>query len=322
MAREYAQIVTSIWSDPDWRSLTPEAQRMFLVLLSQPKLTMVGVIDYMPDRWAAHAAGLTVDDVKAALAELEDGDKPWVFIDIDHGELLIRSFVKNDGSARNQKLRAAMWGAWGTIESPWLRREVLDHLPAEAWVEEGKGAAPPAAIQLREAPSQRPGKALPNHRNRPWEAPHPHPHPHPQPQPNTPSSAAADGATDTFDEWWSAYPKKVGKKAARRAYLRALKDTGADVLLTAMTARADLWRRDGTARQFIPDPATWLNQGRWDDELDQPAPVTELRPDAMLVRNQRRQSGEACPECADAGLILDGDGLAWPCLTCQREDAG
>lgn len=139
---------------------------------------------------------------------------------------------------------------------------------------------------------------------------------------DSPSSADADGVSDTFDEWWTAYPKKVGKKAARRAYLRALKDTGADVLLTAMTARAELWRRDGTARQFIPDPATWLNQGRWDDELDQPAPVTELRPDAMLVRNQRRQSGEACPECADAGLILDGDGLAWPCLTCQREDAG
>jgi hypothetical protein len=68
-----------------------------------------------------------------------------------------------------------------------------------------------------------------------------------------------------FDAFWQAYPRKVGRKAAIKAWNSA-KDRPplADVLAAVETQkRLPAWTKDGG--QFIPHPATWLNQGRWDD---------------------------------------------------------
>lgn len=70
-----------------------------------------------------------------------------------------------------------------------------------------------------------------------------------------------------FDEFWSAYPRKVGKDAAAKAFAKRRVGVG---LLAQMLAAisvqktGDQWQRDGG--QFIPHPATWLNEGRWQDE--------------------------------------------------------
>jgi hypothetical protein len=68
-----------------------------------------------------------------------------------------------------------------------------------------------------------------------------------------------------FDEWWAIVPKKVAKGAAERAYRTALTKTTHDVL---MKATRDLigWNALGP-RQYIPNPATWLNGERWNDEV-------------------------------------------------------
>lgn len=70
-----------------------------------------------------------------------------------------------------------------------------------------------------------------------------------------------------FDAWWAAYPKKVGKQDAMRSYARALKTATPEEMLTALEAqkRCVQWQREGG--RFVPNPATWLNQGRWDDEV-------------------------------------------------------
>jgi hypothetical protein len=75
-----------------------------------------------------------------------------------------------------------------------------------------------------------------------------------------------------FDEFWTAYPKKVGKKAAWSAWNKIKPDTELyDKIMTAIgRARAtDQWQRENG--RFIPNPATWLNQGRWDDEYGEGA---------------------------------------------------
>lgn len=73
-----------------------------------------------------------------------------------------------------------------------------------------------------------------------------------------------------FEAFWSAYPRKVGKGAAQRSW----KAAGAtqDLLaacLSAISAQrsTEQWQRNNG--QFIPHPATWLNQKRW---MDQQAP--------------------------------------------------
>jgi hypothetical protein len=70
--------------------------------------------------------------------------------------------------------------------------------------------------------------------------------------------------SESFNEFYSNYPKKVGKLAAMKAYEKALKLVDATTLLHAAIQYSQATR--GKDPKFIPHPATWLNQGRWDDE--------------------------------------------------------
>jgi hypothetical protein len=70
-----------------------------------------------------------------------------------------------------------------------------------------------------------------------------------------------------FDLFWAAYPKKVGKKDALKAFKNAKVDSELfDKIMTAIgrARTTDQWQRDNG--RYIPNPSTWLNQGRWDDE--------------------------------------------------------
>ena len=73
--------------------------------------------------------------------------------------------------------------------------------------------------------------------------------------------------TDDFNTFWKVYPKKVGKDAAWRRW-KSLNGTrpALAVLVSAISkqAQSDQWQRDNG--QYIPNPATWLHEGRWADE--------------------------------------------------------
>jgi hypothetical protein len=74
------------------------------------------------------------------------------------------------------------------------------------------------------------------------------------------------GAGARFDRFWAAYPRKAGKDAARKAFAaRKPDDALTDAMLAAVAeqSQSEQWKRDGG--QYIPHPATWLNQGRWED---------------------------------------------------------
>lgn len=86
--------------------------------------------------------------------------------------------------------------------------------------------------------------------------------PHPEKSIYSPSvSVSVDVGFTTF---WQQYPKKVAKPAAQKAWNK-LKPNLPTVLQAIECAQAtEQWRKDGG--QFIPNPATWLNQRRWEDE--------------------------------------------------------
>lgn len=73
-----------------------------------------------------------------------------------------------------------------------------------------------------------------------------------------------------FDCFWQHYPKKVGKGAAEKAFSKV---SPSDALLQAMLLAISQWRtsKQWTKNngQFIPNPATWLNQRRWEDEIQE-----------------------------------------------------
>ena len=70
-----------------------------------------------------------------------------------------------------------------------------------------------------------------------------------------------------FQTFWGLYPKKVAKGAAIKAWqkLNLAERTEA---IDALPNHLKYWKFKGTDKEFIPYPATWLNQMRYLDELD------------------------------------------------------
>ncbi len=65
---------------------------------------------------------------------------------------------------------------------------------------------------------------------------------------------------------YEAYPRKVARKAAIRAVLKAIQAHGFDKVMGATVEYGKT--RNGEDQQFTPYPATWFNQQRY---LDDPA---------------------------------------------------
>ena len=96
--------------------------------------------------------------------------------------------------------------------------------------------------------------------------------------PTTTPPAAENRRTKTarpysagFENFWAAYPNKVGKDAAWRAWQKRKADLPEGETLLAILARqraSQQWQKEGG--QYVPHPATWLNQGRWQDVLETP----------------------------------------------------
>lgn len=84
--------------------------------------------------------------------------------------------------------------------------------------------------------------------------------------PETETEKSREETETLFDRFWAAYPKKVGKDAARKAFdKRKVSEDLLAEMLTAVQAQkgSEQWKREGG--QFIPHPSTWLNEGRWQD---------------------------------------------------------
>lgn len=92
--------------------------------------------------------------------------------------------------------------------------------------------------------------------------------------PNPPGGNGADGVDDAsrddgFAAFWQAYPRKVAKSAAQKAWakLKAKPELQDSVMQGLEAAKASRqWTKDNGA--FIPHASTWLNQRRWEDEPD------------------------------------------------------
>ena len=76
---------------------------------------------------------------------------------------------------------------------------------------------------------------------------------------------------ESFSTFWKVYPRKDGKKAAQKSFVRIMRDADdpADLLdrlirSVELARRSPQWQRDDG--QFIPLPATWLNNERWEDQ--------------------------------------------------------
>lgn len=71
-----------------------------------------------------------------------------------------------------------------------------------------------------------------------------------------------------FEQFWIAYPRKVAKQKAKEIFKRIdLNENTFNQIMAKLEEykQSNQWQKDGG--QFIPHPTTWLNQGRWEDEI-------------------------------------------------------
>ena len=71
----------------------------------------------------------------------------------------------------------------------------------------------------------------------------------------------------TFNDFYNQYPRKMARKDAERAWNRLTPIQQAECL-EAMPNYLKYWKIKETAKDFIPYPATFLNQERWTDDID------------------------------------------------------
>ena len=74
-----------------------------------------------------------------------------------------------------------------------------------------------------------------------------------------------------FEEFWSKHPRKEAKKDARKAWGQ-IGPKGQAKALEAIETHAARWLALGTAKEFIPLPASWLRGERYEDEIEMPKP--------------------------------------------------
>lgn len=77
-----------------------------------------------------------------------------------------------------------------------------------------------------------------------------------------------DQHKEQFQIFWENYPNKKSKPTAYKAFLDAIKKTDLETLLRAIQAHKLTKSWTDKNGQFVPMPATWLNQERWTDELN------------------------------------------------------
>jgi len=72
---------------------------------------------------------------------------------------------------------------------------------------------------------------------------------------------------EKFEKFWKEYPKKVAKKEAKKVFIRVCPiDESTLMAGLAKWKQTDQWKKD--KGRFIPYPTTWLNQERWNDEVE------------------------------------------------------
>lgn len=113
-----------------------------------------------------------------------------------------------------------------------------------------------------------------------------------------------------FERFWSEYPRKIAKKDAEKAWSKIPVHKQIDVM-NAIKLHVLAWRQQGTEKQFIPYPATWLRGARWEDEIE----LAPEMPQCDWNRAGTRDVG--MPRCS-AQALKEHDGQFYCAEHCQR----
>lgn len=239
----YRTICCELWTDDKVQSLSPHEKLLFLYLITNPHSHLSGLY-YLPTILIEHEVGLgrAFDGAWKGLLK-----SPMAAYDAARSQVWVVNMLKYQG--RGQKTDKGIASHLNTLHaSPLVERflsvypHIIPHLPSE----------------FVRCPIDAPS------------IPHgTFPSPVPDSSPN--SEEGKKSEEGEFQQFWDTYPKKIGKRAAEKAWYAAKSRPALNLILSTLhTAKASPdWKKE--QGKYIPHPATWLNQGRWDDVLTMPS---------------------------------------------------
>ena len=110
-----------------------------------------------------------------------------------------------------------------------------------------------------------------------------------------PVRATAARADALFERFWQAYPRKIGKPAAKTKFVAALRTARVEDIAAGLHRWCEHWAARGEP-EFIPHPSTWLHQQRWNDT---PPPVRGQRGATARPLTRMEQAYQRRTNCTD-----------------------
>src|SRR6266852_2347732 len=250
----YRGLYSALFDDPDFQRLSPRARHVLLTARLCSQNTAASLFGCYLEVLAAQT-GLSAEEVEAALREL--ANQKWI---VREGRVVwIRNGLKFDPNTKlsNEKHRLAVARALQPFGKMPIVAKYRKYYGLEGLSDGSRRASHIAPQKAREDPAQ---------------LGPPSPSTSPSPSPNTKASTDAGGDTG-FSLFWAAYPMRIGREAALKVWRERRLEPKTQEILAGLERTRGYLTREGS--RFVPNPATWLAAGRWQDE---PPPSTPFSP--------------------------------------------
>lgn len=266
----YRKVDVRIWNDEGFRSLSDDGKLVFFFSLTHPNLTALGAMRATPAGLAAEL-GWSERRLRGGLGE--SVTRGMVELNTPACYLALPKFLRYNEPEGPNSVTKAWLKALDTIpECPEKRALILrcrkyldgrsqefkDRLSVHVW--EAFSDAMPETISgassIQEQELEQEQHTPPPGSSAGRRSP-----------PSHPRSGAAVDVTG-FPEFWSAYPRHDARRAAEKAWARLRPSPEMrDTIMAAMASqqRAGGTLNPGSGAKFIPYPASWLNDRRWED---------------------------------------------------------
>lgn len=257
--REYGQVQSAFWQAADVQGMTDTGKLLALYLLTGPHANGVGCYR-LPDGYVTADLEWSAERLDKGFQELSRNGFAHRF----EGVVFTPNFLRWNAIA-NGNVAKARFKEWESLPKSELKahaaRAMLKFCPH--WSDEARNSLETVSETVTETiqagyANQNPTLPDPTQTQ-----------PRPTLPQNPPKPPKAEKPAAGFeDQFWPAYPRKVGKADAAKAFAKLRPD--ADLLgvmlrsLATQMASED-WRREGG--RFVPHPATWLNGKRWQDDV-------------------------------------------------------
>ena len=232
----YRNVQTSFWTDVKVSDdFTPEDRYFYLYLFTNPHTNLCGCYE-LSVKQAALETGYTVEKVDKLIKRLENAFQVIQY-NKETRELIIVKWFKYNWTSSGD-FRKALFKEINNIKCPEFKEYLTNLCNGEETV------LKPLADGGEETPTVTDTKT---------------------------DSSVVSLNEKRFEEFWKLYPRKEGKGAARKKWDQISPNAELfDKIITAIQDNINnnaQWKKDNG--QYIPHPTTWLNQGRWDDVINE-----------------------------------------------------